>query len=94
MHPKGANSMAASGLGCRKALVGIGLAISFLLCQNQRRNNLLACGASICDANTFILVCMGSHWPRDVTIENTLTSGYGLSHESAENGCKSSWVKF
>jgi len=24
VHPKGANSMAASGLGCRKALVGTG----------------------------------------------------------------------
>ena len=34
VHPKGANSMAASGLGCRKALVGTGWAISLLLCMN------------------------------------------------------------
>ena len=37
MHPKGANSMAASGLGCRKALVGTGWAISLLPCLNWLR---------------------------------------------------------
>ena len=39
MHPKGADSMAASGLkiGCRKALVGTGWVISLLLCMNWLR---------------------------------------------------------
>ena len=33
----GAKSMAASGLGCRKPLVGTGWAISLLLCTNGLR---------------------------------------------------------
>ena len=37
VHPKGANRVAASGLGCRKALVGTGWAISLLLCMNRLR---------------------------------------------------------
>ena len=37
VHPKGANSMTASGLGYRKALVGTGWVISLLLCMNQLR---------------------------------------------------------
>ena len=37
MYPKGANSIAASGLGCRKALVGTGWAISLLLCMTGLR---------------------------------------------------------
>ena len=34
VHPKGANSMAGSGLGYRKALIGTGWAISLHLCIN------------------------------------------------------------
>jgi len=34
---------------------------------------------------TFSLWC---HWPRAVTIESSLESGCGLSHESAQDGCK------
>ena len=37
VHLKGAKSMAASGLGCRKPLVGTGWAISLLLCTNGLR---------------------------------------------------------
>jgi len=37
VHLKGAKSMAASGLGCRKPLVGTGWAISLLLCMNGLR---------------------------------------------------------
>ena len=37
MHPKGAKSLAASGLGCRKALVGTGWVISLLFCMNWLR---------------------------------------------------------
>ena len=38
MHLKGANSMAVSGLACRKALVGTGRAISILFGINGLRN--------------------------------------------------------
>jgi len=38
VHPKGANSMAVSGLSCRKALVGTGKAISVLFGINGLRN--------------------------------------------------------
>jgi len=37
---KGANSMAASDLGCRKALVGTGWADSLLLCMNGLRKQI------------------------------------------------------
>jgi len=37
VHPKCANSMAASVFGCRKDLVGTGWDISLLLCMNQLR---------------------------------------------------------
>jgi len=40
MNPKGANSMAMSGLACRKALVGTRRAISVLFGINGLRNEL------------------------------------------------------
>ena len=46
VHPKGANSMAVSGLACRKALVGTGRAISVLFGINGLRNKP-SCRASI-----------------------------------------------
>ena len=36
MHPKGANSMAASGLGCRNDLVGTGRAFWHKRARNKR----------------------------------------------------------
>ena len=93
MHLKGANSMAASGLGCRKALVGTGCAIS---CMNRLRKQPSGLvGPPFLTMNDACFsVSTGGHWPRAMTIENLLTRGCGLTHESAENGCKSSWVKF
>ena len=38
VHPKGVNSMAVSGVACRKALVGSGRAISVLFGINGLRN--------------------------------------------------------
>ena len=38
VHPKGANSMAVSGLACRKDLVGIGEVISGFFGVNKLRN--------------------------------------------------------
>ena len=61
MHPKGANSMAASGLDCRKALVGTGWAISLLCMNGLRKQTSGLVGASISDNVAFFLVCMGGH---------------------------------
>ena len=35
-----------------------------------------------------VTVWTGSHWPRAVIIDSSLMSRCGLSHESAEDGCK------
>ena len=96
MHPKGANIMAASGLGCRrKALVGTGWAISLLLCMyGIRKHTFGLVGPPFLTMSLCFSVCMVSHWLRAVYIENLLLSECGLSHESAENDCKGSWVKF
>ena len=75
---KSANSMTASRLGYRKALVGTGWAISLLLCMNWLSKQ--SCGLVW---PSFLLVCTAGHWPRAVTIENSLMSGCGLSHKSA-----------
>ena len=40
VHPKGANSMAASGLNFRNTLVGTGWAISLDICTNGLRKQL------------------------------------------------------
>jgi len=68
--------------------------ISLLLCMNGlRKQSSGLVWPSFLTAQNFFLVCMGDHWPRAVTIENSLMSGCCLSHESAKNGCKGSWVK-
>ena len=62
MHPKGANSMASSGLGCRKALVGTGWAISLLLCMTGlriRSSDLVE--PPFLTMNLF-MVCTNRHW--------------------------------
>ena len=95
MHLKGANSMAASELGCRKALVGTGWANSLLLCMNGLRKQISGLlGPPFPTLSLFFSVYTGSDWLRAMTIENSLISGCGLSHESAEDGYKDSWMKF
>ena len=87
VHLKGAKSID-SRLGCRKTWVGC----SFLLhMTGLKRTVFWPCGASISDNEAFISVCMG-HWLTAVSIENSLMNGCGLSHESAEDDCKGSWV--
>jgi len=60
-----ANSMVASGLGCRKALVGTGWAISLLLCMNWLRQQP---SGPISDKDTFLglheqsLAESGDYW--------------------------------
>ena len=62
MHPKGANSMAISELGSRKALAGTREAISqILLCTNGLRKQLVFCTymGSISGNEVLFVVCMG-----------------------------------
>ena len=90
-HPKGANSMAASGLSYRKALVGTGLAIFLLLCMNRLRKQ--PSGPPFL-TRSFSLSLQRGSLAESHDCENSSMSGCGLSHESAENGCKRSWVLF
>jgi len=60
VHPKDANGMATSGLGCRKAMVGTGWAISLLLCMNWLRKQHSGLVGPPFLTVTFILVC---NWP-------------------------------
>jgi len=60
VHPKGTNSMAASGLGCRKAMVGTGWAISLLFCMNWLRIQHSGLVGPPFLTVTFLLVC---NWP-------------------------------
>ena len=83
------------GLGYRKALMGTGWAISLLLCMNQLRKQPSGLvGPPFLTMMLFAWSAWAIHWPKVMTIESSLMSGCGLSHKSAENGCKSSWVKF
>ena len=61
MHPKDANSMAASGLGCRKALVSIGWVISLLCMNGLRKETPGLVGPPFLIMLLFFLVCMGGH---------------------------------
>ena len=47
MHPKGANSMAASGLGCRNDLVRTGRAILFFLHKESEKQAISSYRTSI-----------------------------------------------
>ena len=85
--------MATSGLSCRKPLVGTGWAISLFLCLNGLREwSSGRVGRPFLAVKLFSHVLSRSnHWPRAVTIESSLDSGCGLSHETAQDGCN---VKF
>ena len=86
VHLKCANSMAGSGLSCRKHLVSTGWATSLLLCMNKLRKQS--------SGHPFLfLLCKGNHRPRAVTIESLLESGCDLCHESARDSCNCTCVK-
>ena len=51
------------------------------------------CRASIFGSEALFSVCSGDHWRRAVTIESSLVSGCGLSHESAQDDCNGTCVK-
>ena len=77
-------------VSCRKVLLTMGRPFISLLCMNGFRKVFWLCGASISGNEALFW----SARLRAVTMENLLISGCGLSHESVEDGCKASWVKF
>ena len=86
MHPKGANSNAASGLVFRSDLVGTGRAISILFGINgvkNQRSRLV--GAPFPEFKTRFSATAGWHFSRDLT-KRLLIGGCGQSHLSAKHG--------
>jgi len=86
VHPKGANSMAASGLVFRSDLVGTGRAISILFGINgvrNRRSHLV--GPPFPEFKARFLATAGWHFSRDLT-RHLLIGGRGQSHVSAKHG--------
>jgi len=95
VHPKGAYSIAVSGLHFGNALVGSEWATAVLLCMNGLRKQVLSpCTAPIPSGEALIPVWVNSCWLSAVTIASTLMGGCGLSHKRVEDGCKSTCVKF
>ena len=75
------------GLSCRKALIVTGWAISLFLCATGLGNSLRA---SISGDEAFFSVCAAkSH-----DYQNLLTNGCDSSHESVQDGCKGTCMKF
>ena len=83
--------MAASGLSCRKPLVGTKWASSLLLCTNGPRKLPSGHVAPLFMAVKLFSCSIGV--TRAVTIESLLDSGCGLSHISTRDGCNGSCVK-
>ena len=85
-HPKGANSMAESGFGCRNDLVGIGRAISALLGINGVRNKQLnLVGPPFPAFKACFSATAGWHFSRVLT-RCLLIVGCGQIHVSAKDG--------
>ena len=86
VHPKGANSMAASGLVFRSDLVGTGRAISILLGINGVRNQRShLVGAPVPEFKARFSATAGWHFSRDLT-RRLLIGGCGQSHVSGKHG--------
>ena len=95
MHPKGADSMAVSGLCFGNALVGSEWATAVLLYTRMGCETvLLPCTAPISGREAFIPVWVSGCRLSAVTIASLLMGGCGLSHECVEDGCKSTCVEF
>jgi len=92
VHPKDANSMAASRLSCRKPLVGTEWPISLLCTNGVRKLVFWKCRASISESKAPFSL-WGNHWHRAMTIESSLESGCGLSHDCAQDGYNGTCVK-
>ena len=86
VHPKGANSMAASGLVLRSDLVGTGRAISVLFGTNGVRNQRShLVGPPFPEFKARFSATAGWHFSRDLT-RHLLTGGCGHSHVSVKYG--------
>ena len=86
MHPKGANSMAASGLIFRSDLVGTGRAISILILfgingVKNKRSHLV--GPPFPEFKARFSATAGWHFSRDLT-RRLVIGGCGQSHVSAK----------
>jgi len=93
VHLKGADSMAVSGLSLRNISVGSGWATAVLLCMNR-----LSKQSSHSARHPFPawkpLSQSGGCRLSAVTIASSSMGRCGLSHEHAEEGCKSTCVEF
>ena len=86
MQPKGANSMAASGLVLRSDLVGTGRAITVLFDINGVRNKQShLVGPPFPEFNAHFSATAGWHFLRDLT-RRLLIGGCGHSHISVKYG--------
>jgi len=86
VHPKGANSMAASGLVFRSDLVGTGRAISIIFGINGVRNQQShLVGPPFLEFKACFSATAGWHFSRDLT-KCQLIGGCGQSHVSAKHG--------
>ena len=89
VYPKGANSMAVSGLVSRNDLVGIGRAISVLFGINgvtkQAISPCMYVGPPFLAFKAHFSATAGWHFSRDLT-RHLLIGGCGQSHISVENG--------
>ena len=86
MYPKGANSMAVSGLVFRSDLVGTGRAISILFGINGVRNQRShLVGAPFPEFKAHFSATASWHFSRDLT-RQLLIGGCGQRHVSAKHG--------
>jgi len=84
--PKGANSMAASGLSCTNNMVGTGRAISVLFGMKLETSNLiLTCRASFPVFKTHFSAIAGWQFSGDVT-RHLLVGGCVYCHVSSKDG--------
>ena len=82
VYLKGTNNVVASGLGCRKALIGTVWAISLLLCMAWLRKHHLA--LRVLHFWQWNFVCMANVWLRAVNIEKSSMSWCGLQRMAAK----------
>ena len=83
VHPKGANSMAVSGLVFRSNLVGTRRAISILFGINKQA--ISPCRPPFPEFKARFSATAGWHFSRDLT-RHLLIGGCGQSHVSVKDG--------
>ena len=94
MQPKGADSMAVSGLRFEMPWLALSGPLLSSYAQTIEKTVLLPCMVPISDGEAFIPVWASGYRLGVVTITSSLMGGCGLSHEHVEDGCKSTCVEF